>query len=114
MTAERRSALATRRGARPGARLRTIGVACAGSVAAAGLLAACGGTAAPGPTGTAQAYLTAWGHQDYAAMARLVSNPPKDFVSFNRSVASGLGLTAATYRLGAVAPNGSEATAAVR
>ncbi|HEX3334490.1 MAG TPA: penicillin-binding transpeptidase domain-containing protein, partial [Acidimicrobiales bacterium] len=47
-------------------------------------------------------------------MARLVSNPPKDFVSFNRSVASGLGLTAATYRLGAVAPNGSEATAAVR
>jgi cell division protein FtsI/penicillin-binding protein 2 len=35
-------------------------------------------------------------------MAKLVANPPKDFVSYNRQVARSLRLTAATYRAGAV------------
>jgi cell division protein FtsI/penicillin-binding protein 2 len=78
------------------------------------LLAGCGGSAGPGPTGTVQEYLSAWSQRDYASMARLVVHPPKNFVSFNRSVASGLGLTAATYHLGAVRTNGPDATAAVR
>jgi cell division protein FtsI/penicillin-binding protein 2 len=86
-------------------------LACA---AAAGLLAGCGGSGAPSPTGTVQEYLTAWSHQDYASMAHLVANPPGDFVSFNRSVASHLGLTAATYHLGEVRTSGSDATAAVQ
>jgi cell division protein FtsI/penicillin-binding protein 2 len=47
-------------------------------------------------------------------MAHLVAHPPPDFVSFNRSIASGLGLTAATYHLGSVTTNGSHATAAVQ
>jgi cell division protein FtsI/penicillin-binding protein 2 len=88
-------------------------LAVAGGVAAAsGLLAACGGGAS-GPNGTVSQYLAAWGHQDYRAMQRLVSKPPADFVSFNRRVASDLRLTTATYDLGAVSTNGSNATAAV-
>jgi cell division protein FtsI/penicillin-binding protein 2 len=83
-----------------------------GIVAASGLLAACSGTA-PGPDGTASQYLSAWGHQDYKAMQRLVARPPADFVSFNRRVASDLRLTTATYDLGAVSTRGSDATAAV-
>jgi len=97
------------------ARIRTqsvapVGAACA---AAAGLLAGCGGSGAPSPTGAVQQYLSAWSHQDYASMARLVARPPSNFVAFNRSVAIGLGLTAATYHLGAVLTSGSDATATV-
>jgi cell division protein FtsI/penicillin-binding protein 2 len=88
-----------------------VGAACA---AAAGVLAECGGSAAPSPTGTVQEYLSAWSREDYASMAHLVANPPRDFVSFNRSVAQGLGLSAATYHLGAVRTSGSDATAAVQ
>jgi cell division protein FtsI/penicillin-binding protein 2 len=88
-----------------------VGAAC---VAAAGLLAGCGGSGASSPTGTVQEYLSAWSQRNYASMAHLVANPPRDFVSFNRSVASGLGLTAATYHLGAVRSSGSDATAAVQ
>jgi cell division protein FtsI/penicillin-binding protein 2 len=44
-------------------------------------------------------------------MARLVSHPPNDFVSFNRAVAADLGLSAATYHLGPVSTNGADATA---
>jgi cell division protein FtsI/penicillin-binding protein 2 len=79
---------------------------------ASGLLAACGGGAA-GPTSTVSEYLSAWGHQDYRAMERLVTKPPADFVSFNRNVASDLRLTRATYDQGALSTTGSHATAAV-
>ena len=106
--------MATRGGARTRVKGRSIGLGAVAGVAAAGLLAGCGGSGTPSPTGTAREYLSAWGRQDYVSMARLVANPPKDFVSFNRSVAQGLGLTAATYRLGAVNTNGSEASAAVQ
>ncbi len=90
---------------------RVLAVA-SGVVAASGLLAACGGNS-PGPNGTASQYLSAWAHQDYRAMQRLVAKPPADFVSFNRRVASDLRLTTATYDLGAVSTSGSDATAAV-
>jgi cell division protein FtsI/penicillin-binding protein 2 len=46
-------------------------------------------------------------------MERLVAEPPADFVSFNRKVASDLRLTSATYGHGAVSTTGSAATAAV-
>lgn len=88
-----------------------LGVA-GGVVVASGLLASCGGGGA-GPSSTVSQYLSAWGHQDYRAMERLVTKPPADFVSFNRRVASDLRLTSATYSQGVVTSNGSEATAAV-
>ncbi len=94
--------------------MRSIALVGAASAAAAGLLAGCGTPGAPSPTGTLQEYLSSWSHQDYASMAHLVASPPTDFVSFNRSVASSLGLTAATYHLGAVSTSGSDATAAVQ
>lgn len=81
-------------------------------VAASGLLAACGGGSA-GPPSTVSQYLSAWGHQDYRAMERLVTKPPADFVSFNRNVARDLRLTSATYDQGAVTTTGSAATAAI-
>jgi cell division protein FtsI/penicillin-binding protein 2 len=43
-------------------------------------------------------------------MARLVAKPPSDFVSFNRTVASALHLTAATHHAGAVSTSGPNAT----
>ena len=103
-------AVTARRRARAGARR---GLAVAGGVlAASGVLAACGGGAA-GPTSTVNQYLSAWGHQDYRAMERLVATPPADFLSFNRKVATELRLTSATYAQGVVSTSGSQATAAV-
>ncbi len=46
-------------------------------------------------------------------MALLVAKPPSDFISFNRSVASDLRLTAATHDAGAVSTTGSSATAPI-
>jgi cell division protein FtsI/penicillin-binding protein 2 len=80
-----------------------------GLVVAAGVLAGCGG-GAPGPDATVNQYLSAWDHQDYRSMARLVAKPPSDFVSFNRKVASDLHLKAATHDVGAVSTSGSNAT----
>jgi cell division protein FtsI/penicillin-binding protein 2 len=94
------------------ARVRRVLAVAGGVVAASGLLAACSGGAA-GPNGTVSQYLTAWSHRDYRAMERLADKPPADFVSFNRGVANDLRLTAATYGLGAVSTNGSDATAAI-
>ena len=103
-------AVTAQRRARAGARR---GLAVAGGVlAASGVLAACGGGAA-GPTSTVNQYLSAWGHQDYRAMERLVATPPADFLSFNRKVATELRLTSATYAQGVVSTSGSQATAAV-
>ena len=107
MTAARRSAVES--GARQ-QRARGVAVVLVVSVIGAALLAGCG-SGTPAPTSTLQRYLSAWSRQDYAAMARLVSHPPKDFVSFNRVVASDLRLTAATYHLGAVSTSGTTATA---
>ena len=75
------------------------------------LLSACGSTSSAGPTAMVQEYLAAWSKGDYAAMAALVSHPPADFVTFNRQVASDLGLTKATHHLGTVSTGGSTGTA---
>ncbi len=76
------------------------------------VLSACG-TASPGPTAMVQKYLAAWSKGDYGAMAALVSDPPADFVTFNRQVASELGLMKATHDLGTVSTAGSTGTADV-
>lgn len=83
-----------------------------GVTVASGLLAACGGGAA-GPDATLDQYVSAWNHQDYVAMERLVAKPPSDFVSFNRRVAHDLRLSNGTYHFGAVSTNGSDATTTV-
>ena len=76
------------------------------------LLSACSSNSG-GPQATVQRYLAAWSAGDYAAMAGLVSHPPKDFVAVNRRLASDLKLTKATHDLGAVSTNGSSGTADV-
>jgi cell division protein FtsI/penicillin-binding protein 2 len=99
-----------RQGERTSARLGvTVAI---GLVMAAGLLAGCGG-GAPGPDTTVNQYLSAWDHQEYRSMARLVAKPPSDFVSFNRMVASHLHLTMATHRAGSISTQGSGATAPI-
>ena len=60
-----------------------------------------------------QRYLAAWSQGDFPAMANLVSHPPTDFVTYNRQVATDLGLTKATHDLGAVTTSGSTGTAGV-
>ena len=60
-----------------------------------------------------QRYLAAWSQGDFAAMANLVSHPPTGFVTYNRQVATDLGLTKATHDLGAVSTSGSTGTAGV-
>ena len=76
------------------------------------LLSACG-TGSAGPTAMVQKYLAAWSKGDYGAMSALVSDPPSNFVTFNRQVASDLGLTKATHDLGTVSTDGSTGTADV-
>jgi len=65
------------------------------------------------PSATIDRYLSAWSRGDYGAMAALVRRPPRDFVSFNRRVASGLGLEDAVRRAGPVTVEGSDATTTV-
>jgi cell division protein FtsI/penicillin-binding protein 2 len=54
-----------------------------------------------------QTYLAAWSKGDYAVMAALVSHPSANFVTFNRQVASDLGLTKASHNLGTISTSGS-------
>jgi len=90
------------------AALRMVAVVAIGG----SLLSACSSSSI-GPTATVQQYLVAWSTGDYAAMAALVSHPPKDFVAVNRQLASDLGLTKTTHDLGTVSTNGSSGTADV-
>ncbi len=76
------------------------------------VLSACS-TSSTGPTGMVQRYLAAWSKGDYGAMARLVSHPPKNFLDYNRQVASDLGLTKQSHDLGTVSTGGSTGTAGV-
>ena len=62
---------------------------------------------APGPT--ASAYLSAWDHRDYRAMAALVRRPPADFAALHAAVISDLGVTTARYRAGVVTQRGPSA-----
>jgi cell division protein FtsI/penicillin-binding protein 2 len=101
----------TKRGARRSAR-RAVAVS-VGLMLTASLLAACSG-GAPGPDATVNQYVSAWNHEDYRSMARLVAAPPSDFVSFNRRVASELHLTAATHDVGVISTTGAKAIAPIK
>ncbi|HWE66810.1 MAG TPA: penicillin-binding transpeptidase domain-containing protein [Acidimicrobiales bacterium] len=65
------------------------------------------------PSATLNQYLADWSHDDYRAMAALVSHPPKDFVALNRRVAGDLDLGRAAYQVNAVTSTGSRATASL-
>jgi cell division protein FtsI/penicillin-binding protein 2 len=76
------------------------------------LLSACS-TGSAGPTAMVQRYLREWSEGDYGAMAALVAHPPASFVSYNRQLATDLGLTTQTHDVGAVSTSGSTGTAVV-
>ena len=70
------------------------------------LVAACGGSS-PTPTSTLDPFLNAWSRGDWAAMRRLVSRPPADFVSANAAAFKALGVTHATFTAGPVVQSAS-------
>jgi cell division protein FtsI/penicillin-binding protein 2 len=76
------------------------------------LLSACS-TSSAGPTAMVQRYLAAWSEGDYGAMAALITHPPANFVTYNRQVATDLGLTTQAHGLGEVSTSGSTGTAVV-
>ena len=82
----------------------------AGALAATlvmGLLSGC--SSAPQPQTTSSAYLSAWARQDWTAMQQLVSAPPGDFTSVNRTAFSNLGVHQASFTPGTMTTSGSTA-----
>ncbi len=74
--------------------------------------AGCGGPSST-PQATLKAFLTAWDHRDWAAMARLVYRAPADFSAVNSQAFSDLGVTRASYSSGPVSTRSATATAPV-
>lgn len=74
-----------------------------------------GGSSAPDPAPTVAAFVAAWSHRDWAAMAALVEHPPADFASLNAGVLTDLGATSASYSAGTAqtASGGTRAAAPV-
>jgi hypothetical protein len=64
-------------------------------------LSACSGSSST-PEATLAAYLAAWSHQEWQAMARLVDRPPADFVKVNRSAWSDLGVQSVSFAHSAI------------
>jgi cell division protein FtsI/penicillin-binding protein 2 len=83
-----------------------------GAVATAACLAACGGSSST-PQATLHSYLAAWGRGDWAAMRRLVADPPAAFTTVNASAFSALGVRTATFTAGKVHQSGDKASAPV-
>ncbi len=81
-----------------------------GTIVLALTLVACGGSS-PKPQVTITAYLNAWSHRDFVAMAALVEAPPADFVTEHSAVEKQLGVTAASYQAGPVQIKGAHANA---
>jgi len=77
-------------------------------------VAACGGSSAT-PASTLKPFLSAWSRGDWAAMRRLVTRPPSDFVADNQRAFAALGVTHATFTAGRVvqSTSGDRATARV-
>jgi cell division protein FtsI/penicillin-binding protein 2 len=73
-----------------------------------GLLSGC--SSSPQPQTTASAYLSAWARQDWSAMQRLVSAPPGDFTTVNKTAFSNLGVHLASFTAGTMATSGSTAS----
>jgi hypothetical protein len=67
----------------------------------------------PVPQTTANAYLTAWARQDWAAMRQLTSDPPADFTAVNRAAFSHLTVRQASFTAGPMQTNNSAAIAPV-
>jgi hypothetical protein len=67
----------------------------------------------PVPQTTANAYLTAWARQDWAAMRQLTSDPPADFTAVNRAAFSHLTVRQASFTAGPMQTNNSAASAPV-
>src|SRR5580658_7654423 len=67
------------------------------SVLLLGLLVQSCASTTPGPSTTIRQYLAAWSRGDYRSMRTMVLDPPATFVSFNKNVASTLGLLRASF-----------------
>jgi cell division protein FtsI/penicillin-binding protein 2 len=94
-------------GARRGA---SVGVA----VVVAGLIAGCGASA-PRPGPTLNAFISAWSAGRWTAARAQVADPPKDFVTINADVFSGLGVSRVRITAGRlrIAKSGASARARV-
>lgn len=77
----------------------------------AALVAGCGGSSPPSPRTTLSAFLTAWDSGRWTTMRARVLDPPKDFVSMNASVFTGLGVSRATITAGRLRTSRSGSTA---
>ena len=77
-------------------------------------LPACSSGGGNGVSGVVNAYLSAWRHRDYRAMAKLVDRPPPDFVSLTRAVVTDLGIRHADYVAGRATQNGRQAAVPLR
>jgi cell division protein FtsI/penicillin-binding protein 2 len=82
------------------------------AVVAVVVLSACGGSAST-PQATLHSYLTAWSHGDWAAMRKLVANPPATFTTANAGAFGALAVKTATFSAGRVGEKGSKAQARV-
>ena len=76
------------------------------------LLSGCS-SSPPVPQTTANAYLTAWARQDWAAMRQLTSDPPADFTSVNQAAFRNLTVRQASFAAGPMHTNNSAASAPV-
>jgi cell division protein FtsI/penicillin-binding protein 2 len=83
------------------------------SVLLLGLLVQSCASTTPGPSTTIRQYLAAWSRGDYRSMRTMVLDPPATFVSFNKNVASTLGLLRASFASGTPKVEGSQATVRV-
>jgi len=77
------------------------------AVLVTGLLSAC--SSAPQPQTTANAYLSAWAAQDWAAMRQLVSDAPADFTAVNQAAFTNLSVHRASFTAGTMQTTGSAA-----
>ena len=90
---------------------RYLPSALAATVLCGTLLSGC--SSSPVPQTTANAYLTAWARQDWAAMRQLTSDPPADFTSVNRAAFSDLTVRQASFAAGPMHTINSAASAPV-
>jgi cell division protein FtsI/penicillin-binding protein 2 len=65
----------------------------------------------PEPDGAAEDYLAAWEQPDFAAMERLVADPPESFIDTHQAVIDDLGVTEASYEVTGVSTDGGDAIA---
>jgi cell division protein FtsI/penicillin-binding protein 2 len=83
------------------------------AVVIAALVAGCGASA-PKPGSTLNAFLSAWSSGHWTAARAQVADPPKDFVSMNAAVFSGLGVSRVSITPGRLRTAKSGATASAR